>query len=178
MKRGKFLRMLFGAFFVGFPLSCGEIGWTVYLRSVGPLKLGMTLAAVKRVLGDGKATLAESPFDSSPGACAFLESNRIPNGITIWLKKGYLVRIDIDSSRYRTAAGVGIGDTEERVREAYKGSIRVEGHHYDPNGHYLKYRPKSKADREYGIVFETDGEKVSTFRIGTLETVIKVEGCE
>jgi hypothetical protein len=41
----------------------------------------------------------------------------------------------------------------------------------------MNYSPASAAEREYGIVFETDGAKVTSFRTGTLAAIALAEGC-
>ena len=42
---------------------------------------------------------------------------------------------------------------------------------------YLTYVPKDKSDRNYRVVFETDGKRVLGFRAGKLPEVEFVEGC-
>jgi pyruvate/2-oxoglutarate dehydrogenase complex dihydrolipoamide dehydrogenase (E3) component len=84
-----------------------------------------------------------------------------------------IVRVDILSAVHRTTDGIRIGMTEKEVRKRYP-NVRTEEHQYDPAGHYLVLESK---DRRYGIVFETDGERVTNFRIGELGPVGYVEGC-
>ena len=77
----------------------------------------------------------------------------------------------------RTVSGAGVGDTEEKIKKLYPAQITIEPHHYDPEkGHYLNYWPKD-GKHEYGMVFETDGEKVTSFRVGTNAAIALVEGC-
>ena len=90
---------------------------------------------------------------------------------------GRVVRIDISRAGIRTGAGAGVGDSEERIKRLYTGHITVEPHFYDHDGHYLTYSPDTSADRGYGMVFETDGTKVTSFRVGTLAAIALVEGC-
>ncbi len=109
--------------------------------------------------------------------CAYLVSERVPEGLGFMFAKGRVVRIDVFSGGIRTAAGAGIGDSEDRIKQLYPGRITVEPHHYVPEGHYLKYVPADEAERGYGMVFETDGRKVTSFRTGTLAAITLVEGC-
>ena len=50
-------------------------------------------------------------------------------------------------------------------------------HKYDKQGHYLRFVSRGRQDQDVGIVFETDGRPVTTFRVGTVEAVGLVERC-
>ncbi|MBM3794796.1 MAG: hypothetical protein FJW31_12165 [Acidobacteria bacterium] len=157
-------------------LSAPADDWVLYLRCAGQVRVGMSLAEVRRVLGDPQASL-EGLDPESVNNCAHVRSARLPDGLGIMFSKGRLVRLEAWYGEWRTAAGVRIGDTEARVRQLYPGRIHVERHHYVETGHYLRYTPASSADRDFGLLFETDGEKVTSVRAGTLEAVALVEGC-
>ena len=90
--------------------------------------------------------------------------------------QGRVVRFDVDQLGIRTEAGAGIGDTESRIKELYRGHILIEPHHYDDNGHYLHYAAGNR-DHGFGIIFETDGTRVTSFRAGTEAAISLVEGC-
>ena len=88
-----------------------------------------------------------------------------------------VVRIDVFKAGIRTDTGAGVGDSEEQIKRRYAGHITVGPHQYNPDGHYLTYSPETSADRGCGIVFETDGTKVTSYRAGTLAAIALVEGC-
>jgi hypothetical protein len=88
---------------------------------------------------------------------------------------GRIARFDVDSGRVRTAAGAGIGDTEDQVRRLYSGHVSITPQKYTA-GHYLTVTPDA-ADSSYAIVFETSGGKVTRFRAGRRPQVEYVEGC-
>lgn len=71
-----------------------------------------------------------------------------------------------------TSEGVQVGDSEEHVKQVYGSGLKVEPHHYT-DGHYLTLRSGN-----YGIRFETEKRKVSTFYAGTFEAIQYVEGCQ
>ena len=77
----------------------------------------------------------------------------------------------------RAVSGVGIGSTEEEVGRTDPGKIRVEGHFYLPNGHYLVYTPADPRLAHLGLIFETDGRVVTSFRFGLKDSVAQIEGC-
>jgi hypothetical protein len=145
--------------------------WTMYLRRAGPVRIGMSLDEVRRVLGDPRAEL------KGDDECAYLQSKALPKGLGFMFAKRRIVRIDVSDGDVRTATGARIGDSEDKIKKLYPGRITIEPHHYFENGHYLDYSPSSTIERLYGMVFETDGETVTSFRTGTLAAIALVEGC-
>jgi len=168
------MRTLFVFLWLAVPSLAAD--WTVYLTHVGPFRLGMTLAEVRAVLSDRQARLENGIDDVPVSECSYVRSDRLPKDIGIMFAHGRIVRIDVFSGSYRTASGAAIGYSEEQIKSMYPGHIQVEPHHYT-DGHYLNYSPRSRAERKYGIVFETDGGKVTSYRIGTRAAIALVEGC-
>ena len=85
-------------------------------------------------------------------------------------------RIDIENDSIATDKGIRVGDSEEKVKQMYGSGLIVEPHHYT-DGHYLEIRFGNDSATAKGIVFETDGKKVTTFRAGFWDPVRWVEGC-
>jgi hypothetical protein len=76
----------------------------------------MSLAEVRRVLGDPAARLkgnSEVPVTE----CAYLESKSIPEGLGFMFAGGRIVRIDVLKAGIRTASGIEVGDSEDRVQK-------------------------------------------------------------
>lgn len=93
---------------------------------------------------------------------------------------GRIARVDVGDRggrRVTTFSGVGTGDTEETIKRTYAGRIRVEGHPYVPTGHYLVYVPADPALAALSMIFETNGQVVTTFRAGLKGAVSQIEGC-
>ena len=73
---------------------------------------------------------------------------------------GQIARVDIyGNSRITTVRGAKIGDSEDRIKSLYPGQIRVTPHEYVRGGHYLTFVPRDASDRQYRLVFETDGRR-------------------
>ncbi len=153
--------------------------WTVYLRKAGPVRIGMSIAEVRKAIQDPEAVFkGDEKVKPDNAGCAYLQSARIPEGIGLMFQKGRLVRIDVDEPGIRTASGAQIGDSEERIMKLYPARIHVARHPYLPEtGHYLNYISGDARDRGYGIVFETADGIVRQFRVGTLDAISLVEGC-
>jgi hypothetical protein len=136
----------------------------------------MKVDEVRRALNDPTAKV-ETPFDE-PTECGYLRTSAIPEEMGLMILRGRLARIEIHGGSIRTASGAGVGDAEGRIQNIYPGRIRTDPHKYTgPEGHYLRYIPVDAGDRNYELRFETDGEKVTEYRVGTKEAVALVEGC-
>jgi len=144
---------------------------TVTERGIGPLRAGMTLPEASAALG-GALVL---PAQADTAACRYVLWRGAPPGVRVMAEGGRVVRVDVDSAGVRTAAGAGIGDTEERLQRLYPGRVAVAPHKYE-DGHYLTVTP-NPADSSFAIVFETTGGKVTRYRAGLRPQVEYVEGC-
>jgi hypothetical protein len=163
-----------------------ERDWTIYLRRVGPLTIGTSLDEVRRIVGDPTAYLLQAlkqepctlPREPDDAPCAYLVTEKIPAQIGLMFQHGRLVRVDVVGPGIRTEGGAQVGEAESRILELYGRQISVTPHHYPPAGaHYMIYAPTEVIDREYQMLFETDGAKVINFRVGTRAAVAQPEGC-
>lgn len=111
-------------------LSLQAADWTISVTGAGPLRLGMSVSAVRGLLGDAGALLAGNEPDVPLNDCAYLESKRIPPGPGLMFAKGRLVRIDVFEGPTKTSDGVGIGDSEDRIKHLYPARIKLEPHVY------------------------------------------------
>jgi len=140
--------------------------WVVRQDGVGPAKFGMNLPQLNMALRERFAM----PEDKNEQGCFYVTSTEHPQ-VSFMVENGHLVRVDVDKSGIGTAEGVQVGDSEEHVMQVYGSRLKVEPHVYT-NGHYLTIH-----NGDYGVRFETDKGKVSTFYAGTFEAVRYVEGC-
>ncbi|NET00615.1 MAG: hypothetical protein F6K62_04485 [Sphaerospermopsis sp. SIO1G2] len=95
-----------------------------------------------------------------------------------YLTSDVIARVDIDNPKITTISGAKIGDSEARIKSLYGQQIKVEPHPYAyPDGHYLIFVPQDQADKNYRLIFETDGKRVTRYRVGKLPEVNYIEGC-
>jgi hypothetical protein len=86
------------------------------------------------------------------------------------------VRFDIRDTTVATETGARVGDAESRIMSLYRGRVSVQPHKYTgPTGHYLIVTQPE--DSTLRTIFETDGQRVTTFRVGRMPAVGYVEGC-
>ena len=145
--------------------------WTIRVDGVGPIRFGMALA-------DARAALRDSLVVTPPaGACGFTVPRDAPAGVRFMVEQRKIVRVDVDSSGVRTAAGVEVGTSEADVRARYPVGLQVQPHKYDPKGRYLVLQGTQPADSARRLIFETDGQRVVRYRAGITPAVQYVEGC-
>jgi hypothetical protein len=127
------------------------------------------------------ARMVGGSFAAPPGGaqnCTYAIWHEAPDSVRVMLDEGLVARVDVSRGTTATSRGARIGDTEARIKELYKGRVAVTPHEYT-DGHYLTVTPPagSGEDRNYRLVFETDGNRVTKYRGGKLPQVGWVEGC-
>jgi hypothetical protein len=140
--------------------------WVVRQDGVGSIKIGTSLPRLNATLHE-KFAMPENKEDQG---CFYVTATKHPQ-VSFMIENRRLVRLDVDKRGVATTEGVQVGDSEEHVKQVYGSRLKVEQHHYT-DGHYLTVQ-----NGEYGIRFETDQGKVSTFYAGTFKAIQYVEGC-
>ncbi len=144
--------------------------WTVSTYGIGPLRFGMTTAAMALVLGDSSVAKADAR------SCRYVHPRSVPRGTSLMVSNGVLVRVDVDSAGVVTDTGIGVGDSEVAVLVRNSGRARIESNKYNgPLAHNLIVT--NPADPGNVMIFETDGRSIQRFRAGTRAAVELVERC-
>jgi hypothetical protein len=141
---------------------------TASFSAVPPLRVGMSEAEARRALGMPASTSASSD------ECRYLDTKG-KSRVYVMLVRDSVARLDVRDSTIATGTGARIGDPETRVLELYRGRIATEPHKYVSGGHYLVVN--APADPTTRLVFETDGKRVTSYRVGRMPEVMWVEGC-
>jgi hypothetical protein len=148
--------------------------WKVGLRSVGPVRYGVSLAEASRALGETLEIDATEPGES----CTYVRPAAAPWGVSFMVIDTLVERVDVHEGKVTTLSGAHIGSTESEIKALYPGHIEVQPHPYTgPEGHYLIYVPQDPSDSMFRIIFETDGDKVTMYRAGRRPVVEYIEGC-
>ncbi|MEH2332239.1 hypothetical protein [Nostoc sp.] len=144
----------------------------LFINGIGTVQVGMTVPQA------AKAADTKLVGDSPNNNCYYVKPQNEPKNLSFMVTKGRISRVDVrENNQITTLKGAKIGDTEAQIKSLYPGQIQVTPHKYVQNGHYLTFIPKDRADRNYRVVFETDGKLVTEFRAGKLPEVEYVEGC-
>ena len=168
--------------------------WKLSLNCLGPICVGMSIEQaskitnLKPVMDENNTVIDNNGLShtfktyqeaiKSPNHCFHISfEHPLLKNVGFMITNKHISRIEIDGESIKTLSGIGIGDSEEKVKKTYKDKITIEPHQYEEKGHYLIYKPKDKADQKYNLLFETDGKKVIRFRSGYAEEVYLCEGC-
>ena len=162
------IAVLLGLAALAAPLVRKPARWTLSFEGFGPVRVGMTVAEA------GKALKVKLVEHEPPEPCHYAWSEGELPGIAFMVLDGRVVRVDVTKDVYRAESGARVGATEEEVRRLHP-QVQVERHPYDDDGHYLVLASR---DQRYGMIFETDGKVVTSFRAGEREPVRYIEGCE
>lgn len=120
---------------------------------------------------------AVTPPTAASSDCAYVRPGAAPAGVSVMLVGGRVARIDVDGAGVRTEEGAGVGDTEAKVTELYAARVTTTPHKYLAGAHYLTVAPASPSDTLHRMVFETESERVTRFRVGRRPEVEWVERC-
>jgi hypothetical protein len=157
-------------------VTCGPQGsyaaetWIAQFDRVGPLRIGMSVPELSRVLRER----IRLPADPRERECMYVETSR-PKGLALMIVDGRLVRIDIRSRNVATTEGARVGDLEKDLVRLYGPRVQVTPHHYTaPEGTYLTIRANSGT---LGMRFETYQGRVFVFYVGEFPQIEYVEQC-
>ena len=146
----------------------------VYINGIGSVRVGMTVAEASKAAG---TKLVGEPGPDTP-SCWLVKPQGEPKDIGFMVTNKRISRVDVWKNKsITTLSGAKIGDTESRIKSLYPGQIQVTPHKYVEGGHDLIFIPKDAVDKNYRLLFETDGKRVTRFRSGKLPEVEFVEGC-
>ncbi|MEW5861517.1 MAG: hypothetical protein AB1861_29740 [Cyanobacteriota bacterium] len=169
------LLALFVAGFIAILPASGQSQLTptskLAIDGIGPIRVGMTIqeaeaSARTRLLSQG----------GKLENCWYVKPQGGPRDISFMVIDGQIARVDIyGNTPITTVSGARIGDSENRIKSLY--AVRITPHEYVQGGHYLTLVPNDTSDRQYRMVFETDGKRVKLIRAGRLPEVEYIEGC-
>jgi len=142
--------------------------WKVRDDGVGPVEIGITLAQLNAALYETFAM----PADKEAQGCFYVTPKKHPK-ISFMIENGRVARVDVNHPGVLTSEGIQVGDAEARVKEVYGARLTIEPHKYT-DGHYLTVRSSAGG---YGVRFETDRGKITTYYAGLYDAIRLVERC-
>lgn len=141
---------------------------TVMFDGFGPVKIGMTVAQAEQSLGT-KLVKGAGYGD----ACYFADPEGLP-GVRFMVTNDKIARVDISGANYVTDRGAKVGDTDVAILENLYPGARVQPQRGEEK---TKNIAVYSEDERYLIVFESDGERITAFRVGSVEAVLSPKGC-
>lgn len=150
--------------------SFGTKPWVLTLEGLGPIKIGMSL--------DKLRTLKEIKLKGTkPGIgedSCYLDSIQGITGVTLMIAENKIARINIDTKKFKTAAGAHLGMSENQLRRIYEEKLEKEPHRYVAKGHYYTLEDQKN---HRALRFETKSNKIIRMYSGRDPEVYFVENC-
>lgn len=148
----------------------------VKLRGIGSIKIGDNSAQLATKVPNLKISPSEeascmtvSPAEGGPKVAFLLEKNKRGK----WL----LERIYISDRGITTLSGVGIGDTEAKLKATYGERLTSSPNKYNTDALDYFYIPKDKSDQEYRLHFLVVDGEVESYSVGRMPAIQYVEMC-
>lgn len=139
--------------------------------SYAGVKIGIPVSEALKVLKGYESDAAQYESES----CYYLCQKNNKRGASFMVVDNVVARIDIYSkeSGITTNEGIGIGSAKKEVLSKYL-NVKVSPHPYiAPEGEYLEV----KLPNGNGIIFETEHDVVTSFRLRSYPAVEYIEGC-
>ena len=141
------------------------------MSGIGPIRIGMS----ERQLEDALDTRLPETQDPSEDSCRYIEAGPKWPGTAVMLLDGRVARVDVTRRGIETLSGAAVGDLVSKVHGIYGRRLRVSDHDFGAGD--SQYLTMFSSDRSLGIRFETDGERVTSYYVGTARAVQFPEGC-
>jgi hypothetical protein len=144
-------------------VAAGE--YPLSLTGYGPARLGMTIGELEQAL----QTRLNTQVPELEG-CTYAEPQE---EIALMLQDGRLVRIDVLKPGIRTLSGAAVGSSETEIEALYPGRLQKSPHAYGAGSYFTL----QSEDGRYGLRFETQDGKVTSFYVGLMQAIHLAEGC-
>jgi hypothetical protein len=140
------------------------------LDELAGVKVGMT---IKDLRAAGLAATKDNGPDPS-NTCGYARIANLKD-LFFMLDGDTVVRIEVATPGHPTLGGVDVGMSEADAVHRLGSGVKVQPHPYTgPTGHYLVMHEDGAP---LGLIAETDGKKVLSYRIGRWTYVQWKEGC-
>ena len=141
------------------------------MSGIGPIRIGMDERQLEEAL---RMRLPETQ-DASEDSCRYIEAGPKWPGTAVMLLDGRVARVDVTRRGIETLSGAAVGDLVTKVQGLYGRRLRASDHDFGAGD--SQYLTMFSSDHRLGIRFETDGERITEFYVGTGEAVQFIEGC-
>ncbi len=145
--------------------------WQASINSLGPIQIGMSLPTLTSLVGE----LEQQKGDGE--GCVYYSALNSEREVSFMLFEGRLVRIDIYSRKTETLSSLRVGDSTERIKQIYDGSLKTITHPNNPDSELLSLHSSAPTLNNYRIVFEANNGIVTNYRLGLLPYVNWLDGC-
>jgi hypothetical protein len=145
---------------------------TISTVGLDKVQFGMTLDEAQAAAGTELTTAG-----TRDPSCYLASPVEGAAGITFLFSDGTVERVDISAPPIATRSGAKVGSTEAQIKELYSDQIEVQPRLDGQPGNALVFVPRDEADRNFRLVFTTDGTTVTAYRAGRVPQVLAPTGC-
>jgi len=133
------------------------------------VNIGMSVADATNILKEYES----DKMNSEDISCYYLSPLKDDDLPHFMILSNTVVRIEVLSNSVITQDGVTVGSSKKEIMSVYK-DVKVSPHPYNfQSGEYLEV----KLSNGNGIIFETENEIVTSFRLGSYPAITYIEGC-
>jgi hypothetical protein len=133
------------------------------------VKIGMSSQNAIKLLKEYES----GKLNSEDASCYYLSPSKEADLPHFMIESNSVVRIEVFSNAVTTKDGITVGSSKNEVMAIYK-NVEASPHPYNfQTGEYLEV----KLPNGYGIIFETDNNIVTSFRLGIYPAISYIEGC-
>jgi hypothetical protein len=143
---------------------------TVSTTGLDTVQFGMSLTQAEVAAGSRLLTDDAAPKGAD---CAVLRAEHGPADVTFTISARTIERVDIGpGSKVKTRSGAGVSTTVAQLQSLYGERLTV-----GSGSTTYVYTPVDAGDAAYRVVFETDGNAVTSFRAGRTSIVAPATPC-
>jgi len=152
--------------------SASALANTLTEYSFGKIVIGMKPEEALKIL---KGYSSDKLNYEESYSCYYLAPKNNSKAVYVMVESGIVSRFDVmhKELNVKTSRGIGIGSNKLSVLKAYPNTIASPHRYIGPGGEYLEVELKN-GNR---IIFETDKDIVTSFRLGSNPAVGYIEGC-
>jgi hypothetical protein len=145
---------------------------TVTTAGLDVVLFGMTITQAEKAAG---TRLLPDPAFPAGAQCIVLKPEKGVDGVWFTVSKGTIERVDVrPPGKVKTRSGATIGTTEAQLEALFPGRLTT---NTSPTGKVIVYTPTDQANASYRVIFETNGQAVTTFRSGRTPQVDASNPC-
>jgi len=114
------------------------------------------------------------PEEGSAPQCYTIQPEGGPSGIIFTVIDSRIERVDVTNPSITTLSGAGVGSTPAQLVELFGRNVsEIES----PEGAYVVFEPSDEEDRDFRIIWQTDGVAATSMRAGRVPGVLTDTPC-
>jgi hypothetical protein len=122
----------------------------------------------------GDITWIGLPEDGAAPQCYTIQPQGGPSGIVFTVIDSHIERVDISNPTITTLSGAGVGSTQAQLFDLFGSSLSETE---TSDGAYVVFEPSDEEDRDFRIIWQTDGVAATSMRAGRVPGVLADTPC-